>query len=261
MYEVEVITEDKLMQSMRQFLDKNNDSDKDYSFYTYNGIPVPRVTRVLEKTINKPWLLYWAANLGKKNMYIEKKKATTIGTYVHEMIEHFLNTGEDLEPDFLNLYYQDVEAITIAYNNFKSWYTGLYNNGFSIKVLASELKIVCPYYGGTADLIAEIGGNTYILDWKTSKQISTEYYLQTSAYMWAINNGYCSEIKHVDGIGIVRLNKDNPGFEESFLLYNNPVHASYIDDYIRAFGSLLQSYYNLIHIDQLDHKYPALEVL
>ena len=52
MNELSIISpQDELMQSMRQFLDKGNDSDKDFSFYTYNGYPVPRVTRVLEKTI------------------------------------------------------------------------------------------------------------------------------------------------------------------------------------------------------------------
>ena len=88
-----------LATSVAESLRKDSGSDHDFDFYMFNDVPVPRVTRILDKTINKPGLLYWAANIGTKNMYIEKKKATSIGTKVHHKIEFFLTNGYDEETD------------------------------------------------------------------------------------------------------------------------------------------------------------------
>ena len=49
----------------------------------------------------------------------------------------------------------------------------------------------------------------YIIDFKTSKQISYEYIIQTCAYMWLINNGFFPEISHIDGVGIIRVDKED----------------------------------------------------
>ena len=262
--ENELIVQDELINSVRNILSKEKmNKDNSFSFYEYNGVRVPRVTAILSKTINKPGLINWAANLGRKNMYIEKKKATTIGTKVHSLIEDFLINGtykrEDM--DFSDIQYMtDIDTSLIAFDNFKAWYENLTNNGYNINVIATECVVITPFFGGTIDCIAEINGAVYIIDWKTSKQISPEYFIQTAAYMWAINNGY-GPIPHVDGIGIVRLSKTGFGYTDSFLTYQSIEHARFIDDYLRAFGSLLQSYYNLIHIEKFNHNYNLYDIL
>ena len=250
----------ELIQSVQTALLDDTDPDTNFSFYTFNDVPVPRVTKILDKVINKPGLLYWAANIGRKNMYIEQKKAVTIGTKVHLLIENFLK-GINKYPDMSDVHPADIKTIKTSYTNFVDWITNLVETGNTFELIATELKVVCPLYGGTIDCIARINGANYIIDWKTSKSINTEYYIQAAAYMWAINNGYCKEVDHIDGIGIVRLPKNAYGYEESFLTYNNPVHAKYIDDYIRAFGSLLQAYYNLVHIEQFEHHYSIQQLL
>lgn len=255
--------ESELTSSVQNYLSNSKDSNTNFSFYTYNDYPVPRVTQILDRTINKPGLLYWAASLDKRSFYTSRNSATYIGTNVHSLIEHFLKYGTDnKEKQYTQSTYsylsntrdKDNLSIETAYDNFKLWYNKVTNSGYKINVIATEVEVICPYYGGTIDLIAEINGAVYIIDWKTSKNISLEYYLQTCAYMYAVNNGYCPVISHIDGIGIVRLNKDKIGYEESFLTYINPEHAKYIDSYTRAFWSLLKSYYNLIYIEQFKHK-------
>ena len=245
----------ELFNSVSNSLQDTNtsESDAEYSFYTYNGVPVPRVTLILKKVIAKPGLLYWAASIGKKNLYIEQKSSTKVGSAVHKKIEMFLKTGVEFNLDYDGFYYSEVKSVDLAYQNFLDWYKYLRSKGYSFTPIATEVKLVCPYYGGTIDCIAEINGAKYIIDWKTSKQILPEYYIQTAAYMWAINNGYCPEVDHVDGIGVVRIDKSDRKFEDSFLTYH--IHKDIIDGYISAFGSLLHAYYNLSYVEQFNNHY------
>ena len=240
---------------------RTKDGDQEVS-YLWNNIPVPRVTLVLQKTINKDGLLYWAARIGTKALYAERKNSTEIGRITHSLIEYFLKTGRDnTEMDVSNIFFKNIQQIECAYKNFRNWYDTLIQNGNQVKIIATELHVSCPFYGGTIDCIAEINNAVYIIDWKTSKRISMEYYIQASAYMWLINNGYCPDVKYVDGIGIVRLDKEYECIEDSFLTYQIPEHAAYIDGYIRTFESLLYSYFNLEYIEQFEHSNSLLSIL
>ena len=229
---------------------------KNFDTYKFNGIPIPRVSNILKECISKEFLISWAARLGTQQYMIEKNRATTIGTRVHEMIENYLLTGNDL-----NLSYKIVpnyiKSVNIAYNNFKLWVDNINNLGYKIeKILAIEQKVTCPYYGGTIDCIMKINGAIYIIDFKTSKQISYEYIIQTCAYMWLINNRFFPEISHIDGVGIIRVDKEKEGkFEDLFLNEHIPYQKEIIDQYIRGFGSLLNSYYNNINMKILFSNY------
>lgn len=217
--------------------------------YTFNNIPVPRVSNILKECISKEFLMNWAAKLGKQ-YYYEKVKATSIGTYVHEMIEYYMLNGTDLD-----IWYKIADPykryVATAYNNFKDWYNNLISRGYTIKVIATEVSFGCPYYGGTIDLIAEINGATYIIDYKTSKQISFEYIIQTCAYKWAADNGYVKGVNHIDGIGIIRVDKEKVKYEDLFLNEFIAEQKRIIDWYTTGFGSLLYSYYNIINMKQL----------
>lgn len=221
----------------------DNYREKKFTTYNFNGIPVPRVSEILKECIGKEALMFWAAKLGTKSMFFEKSKAQTIGTKTHERIEHFLLYGEDLKDNTFNY----SKYINIAYNNFKEWLKYINFKGIFIEeIIAVEVPISCPYYGGTIDCIARINGKVYIIDFKTSKQISFEYFLQTSAYMWAVNNGFCPDLPHIDGIGIIRIDKEFKGmFEDVFLNEFIPRQNLIIQEYIKTFGALLNSYYHI----------------
>lgn len=253
-----LITQD-MVTSISQTLTDSGDS---FGAYLYNIIPVPRVTNIISKYKDTDGLLRWAANVGYKRMYVQKRKATNIGNNVHSMIESFFKTGVDPDIDYNNIEYQDtVRNIECSYNNFKLWYNNLVSKGYRIIPIATETRLVCPYYGGTVDFIAEINGAKYIIDWKTSKSIQQEYFIQTSAYMWAANNGYCKEVDHIDGIGIVRCDKNSTKIDDSFLTYNNPIHAQYIDMYIKTFEAMLYTYYNMTKLNMIDHDYSLINIL
>ena len=236
---------------------QNKDS---FATYVYGDRSVPRVSNIFKRCIGNEGLLYWAAKLGTKNMYVEKKKATTIGSVVHEMIEYNLLNNKDMDPADseygASIYFDDLRSIMNAYGNYKRWRSDLELNGNHIdRIIFTEKPVVCPFFGGTIDLVAVINGGVYIVDWKTSKQISTQYIMQVCAYRWMVNNGYCPELAHVDGIGIVRLDKSKTSYEEFFLNENIPYQNEQLYQYTAAFGSLLNEYYNLLNTDYLYNNY------
>lgn len=226
--------------------------NKYFDYYDYKGIGVPRVTRILDQCVNKEFLIQWAAKLGKQKYFYEKNKATTIGSRTHELIEEYLTTGRFNENIFYKIPPSLKKNVSIAFNNFKEWMNGLANNGFFISdIIAMEKVVTCPYFGGTVDCICRINGKVYLVDFKTSKKISPEYLLQVAAYTWIINSGYVENLPKIDGIGIIRVDKETKGkYEDLFLNFNIPWQFDIINKFTRDFGVLLNSYYTILSMER-----------
>lgn len=226
--------------------------NKYFDYYDYKGIGVPRVTRILDQCINKDFLIQWAAKLGKQKYFYEKNKATTIGSRTHELIEEYLTTGRFNENIFYKIPPSLKKNVSIAFNNFKEWMDGLANNGFFISdIIAMEKVVTCPYFGGTVDCICRINGKVYLVDFKTSKKISPEYLLQVAAYTWIINSGYVENLPKIDGIGIIRVDKETKGkYEDLFLNFNIPWQFDIINKFTMDFGVLLNSYYTILSMEK-----------
>lgn len=237
-----------------------------FDTYYFNGLPVPRVSEIIKKCINKEYLIWWAARVGSKNMMTIQNKATYVGTLVHRKIEHYILTGEE---DFKLSTFDEsiIRQVNTSFKNFKLWLQRLNNAGYKLeKVIATELSVVCPYYGGTIDLVAQINGAIYIIDYKTSTKITYDYILQVCAYMWMINNGYSIKVPHVNGIGIVRIDKNKYGVHDDYFLNEFiPCQKQILDYNINAFISMVYSYYNLINaelqFDQYNERYDFFKVI
>lgn len=224
-----------------------------FKTYSFKGIPVPRVSNILSECINKEFLVKWAASIGTEEMDRIRDRATTIGSVVHEMIEtHLCNPKalSSLNKIKLNVAEEYKLPIITAYNNFIAWENNLHSMGYRIEeIIGVEIPVVCPYYGGTVDCIMRINGAYYIVDFKTSKSISYEYILQTIAYLWAINSGYSRKNISVDGIGIIRIDKEKENkFEDYFLNLEIPSQCRILEIFADGFFALLNSYYNLINV-------------
>jgi hypothetical protein len=142
---------------------------------------------------------------GMKAADREKAKAATIGTAVHAAIEWHLRTalGEDAGPAP-----RLPDAGTWAVEAWKDWAQSV-----ALEPLAVERVVACGGcgYAGTLDLYARVRGVPTVLDWKVSRAIYMEAFLQNVAYRHAAT-----------GLGlpssqgcIVRLPKtvDDPAFE------------------------------------------------
>ena len=214
---------------------------KDHWYACGDGVERPSVTTIL-KVINKPALVNWASNTQKAldieaaaDLYLDlintkpmtrmaytdslkrrigavkahQKKldeAGEIGSQAHALIEWTTRKmiGQDpgKEPAV------SPKAL-IAYNSWTEW-----RDKVELKPLYVEQKIYSEKHGyaGTLDLIAEVEGKVTLVDYKTSKAIYPESFLQISAYSKAVEE--MIGLKTEQGM-IVRLPKRgvDPEFE------------------------------------------------
>lgn len=233
---------------------------------------VPRVSHILAQCRPSDWLIQWAANVGRRKYDYYREKALTVGTIVHEIVDEYLkmkynmatpgfiyiNKNFEVNYDLVDFEYK--ENIFNCVENFKLWEKRLNEMGAYIEeVIGIEVPIHCPWYGGTVDAILRINGAVYLIDFKTSKSISTEYLLQAASYMWIINNGYMKDILgdlHIDGIGIIRMEKTHVGtINDLFINDFIPVQHQMILGYQACFGTYLEAYYRTIHTEYITKQF------
>ena len=220
--------------------------------YQFQGRNIPRVSDILKKCLGKDYLINWAARLGIDEYKRESARTLYIGSIVHEVIEEFLLTGNINIPfDISNNVIRN--KIKRSVNNFVNWYQSMIEKGYIIKVLAIEKQITNPWYGGTIDCIMMITNiatgisKVYIVDFKTSKTISIDYLLQTYSYLWSIkwNKMYIdSTLPDIDGIGIIRIDKESDRYQDLFLDYENDTNI--LKDIDFSFTSMINWYYQTI---------------
>lgn len=199
---------------------------------------LPSVTTVLG-ILSKPYLIPWVkkeARLAVADLIQEKpdivkwgreeieeackhaidehnrksKTALDLGSLVHNMIEVFYKEWEGTQAeycDFLDNYFPE-QAIKMLMGFFMTL------NEEGIEVLESEMMVYhSDGFAGTLDAkvrLNKMGGKIAIGDWKTSKQLSKEYYWQTEAYRRAYGETHEAEDLPTMRI-IVRIDKEDPG--------------------------------------------------
>ena len=228
----------------------------EFGAYNYDDtIPVPRVTKIIDSVMDKSFLYKYVASFGNYYAYLrERDIILSIGEQVHLCIDYFLETGKDREIDYKK-YNKQAYYIENAYNNFKAWYNNLLSTGNTFELIGLEVPVVSPYYGGCCDCLCKINGATYLLDFKTSKKITYDYIIQTIFYMNAINAGYCKLVPHIDGIGIIRVDKEAELYEDLFLNDFNAEGHRMIEYYTSGAMSILSTYYNKINMEYTFNQY------
>ena len=234
--------------------------------YTLNGEQYPSVTNVLSQLDKSSALIPWALNCfetrlkelldGGMEIYqaiIEAKKnyrdvsntALDIGSQVHHAVEQYVKRGDDLRGSLK----PEVENGFLAFLDWEEKNVS--------KWIESEIRTVNEIYGyaGTYDAIYENKqGVIILLDFKTSKAIYPEYWMQVAAYKKAreslfgeyeiyfereeciIERFDLHEI-NIDKCAILRLDKET-GIGE----YKEREKKN-IETYFRAFVSLVDFYY------------------
>jgi len=165
--------------------------------YTINGAQFPSVSTILGQLDKSGALMGWALNCfeAKLNELLEagvdieeaiktakrdyrtvQDEALFIGSAVHDAIEAYIKTGEDLsgemKPEVANGFIAFLEWES---ENVERW-------------IESEVRTVNEHigYAGTYDAIFENkSGEIVMVDFKTSKAVYDEYHMQVSAYKYA----------------------------------------------------------------------------
>ena len=206
--------------------------------YVYNGITVPRVTKILSSCIHSDSLMYWANYLGFKHKGYKDTlmEAADYGTKVHEALEHYIK-GDPFDPSTpLN----PIQA-------FENWWAQVTRTN-KVKVLGQEFSLTCPWYGGTYDMLLEINGHPWLVDFKTSNHIRVNYCLQLAAYRNMLKyNGIVGELA---GFIVLRLFKDKPAFEEFVIDMARPDQKAFMDQCSSVFNAMAYQYWNMMDIEK-----------
>jgi hypothetical protein len=149
----------------------------DSRYYLRNGEYYPSITYVLQYYPKGKFFEDWLKQVGNNADYIARKSAED-GTKVHNMIEAYLN-GEEL--NFLSLNKQplyDTNVWTMFLKFVEFWETHKPTLiEAEVHLFSDELKVA-----GTCDLVCEIDGELWIIDFKTSNHLHTIYEFQTAVY-------------------------------------------------------------------------------
>ena len=168
----------------------------DGRYYQRNGEYYPSVTYVLSCYPKGKYFEDWLKKVGYSADYIVKK-ASEEGTQVHEMIEAYLN-GEELK--FLEhgipMYASNVWQMFLRFVDWWEEYKPTLIEA-EVHLFSDELKIA-----GTCDLVCEINGELWVVDFKTSNHLQTTYDLQTAIYSKCFEECFG---KKVDRTGVLWL--------------------------------------------------------
>lgn len=139
------------------------------------------------------------------------KEAAESGTIAHDYIENHI--CERKQPKELILKINKDEKAKNSIKAFDKW-----EKEHKVEWLASELVIGSELheFGGTLDGIAYVDAIPTLIDFKTSQQISEDYFLQTAAYSIALEEMGLKTLQRI----ILRIPKDGSEFE-TLTLQNN----------------------------------------
>lgn len=200
-----------------------------HEYRSKGGVRLPGVTTVIGQNLgwSKEGLKWWANQEGLAGRNIRDRDnygqiAADIGTAAHAMIDLYLH-GQDPETahELIDLPPEQRERARAAFRMFRKWFANS-----KTEVIATECWAVDDEYqtGGTIDgLFLEQDEDEKLVlslaDWKTSKAVYSEYFIQISAYSVFVER-FLSKLFDRDvrlaGAHIIRVGKDSGTFEHRF---------------------------------------------
>lgn len=168
-----------------------------------NGVDLPRVTEIcnlvkpIDPLINKAI-----------EITLEKQSATAWDEYTKQAMQEGTDVHAALE-NAIKGERGEAAGITLkCLQAFDQWV-----GDYKVQIELSEVSLTHPTlcYTGTCDLVCKIDGKKYIADFKTSKAIYDGYDCQLAAYALAWDTLH--EKDRIDGIGVLRLDKDTGEYE------------------------------------------------
>lgn len=168
-----------------------------------DGVDLPRVTEICNLVKPLDPLINKAIEITLEKQSADAwdeytKQAMQEGTDVHAALENAIKGDRG-----------DAQGITLkCLQAFDQW---VGEKKVQIELTEAQLTHTTLCYTGTCDLVCKIDGKKYIVDFKTSKAIYDGYDMQLAAYALAWDKLH--ENDKVDGIGVLRLDKDTGEYE------------------------------------------------
>ena len=161
--------------------------------YTIDEAVVPSVTQVIRRNLgwDKEGLLGWYRNsmMGGIDPITVRDNAGFFGTYVHACLEkNRINPKVD---DEVVKALSDVDR-TAAHGVLAEYRKWAKRHNVKPALQEQSLTASIPYgFGGTIDLIGRVDGRERIIDYKTSRRIKPEHFIQLAGYqiLWEEKTG------------------------------------------------------------------------
>jgi|TARA_R100000093_G_scaffold42251_1_gene22048 hypothetical protein len=152
----------------------------DERYYSRDGVFVPSVTYILGVAYpSGPGLSEWMKRVGM-NADAIKEEAGEEGTFVHDAIDRMVNK-ESISSEAIQQQFNPKRSLKIhrCLQAFLDWH-----QEFMPKILRHEFTTwnAKDKYAGTVDLLCEIDGEKYLVDYKTSKSVYDSHRAQVAAY-------------------------------------------------------------------------------
>jgi len=183
----------------------------DSRYYRRNGEFYPSITYVLNCYPKGKYFQDWLKKVGHSADWIVKK-ASEEGTQVHEMIEEYF-TGKELTylnkdgyPKMNPLVWQMFLRFVDFWETHKPTLIET-----EVHLFSEKLKVA-----GTCDLICEIDGELWVIDFKTSNHLQTTYDLQGAAYAQCYEECYGKKAARV---GVLWLKSKSRGADKTGARY------------------------------------------
>ena len=135
-------------------------------YETEDRVRVPSITTVLGDTADKSALFEWRKRVGEERANQISLNATTRGTKMHTLCEKYLLNEDlgELGNDAGELLFKGIRPLLDKVDNIKC---------LESRLLSKKLGVA-----GTVDCIAEYDGNLAVIDFKTSRRVKKEEYIQ-----------------------------------------------------------------------------------
>ena len=151
--------------------------------YWLNGVYVPGVSEIMRPLSDSMY-----RNIDQNMLDTAAKR----GSAIHEAVENYIKYGiDDCEPDFRPYF-----------DAFLAWV-----KEERVEVIASEIPVYNKIlrYAGTADILCNIKGATWLVDVKTTAQIN---HMLTGVQLVAYNAALASHGVKTDKRAVLQLRKD-----------------------------------------------------
>lgn len=161
-----------------------------HSYFSEELGNVPGVTTILEQGMpTEEFLKIWWQNTETSIIQNKLDKALKHGSLVHQLLEQ-LNMGLEIE---LASHGKAVCEAVEAYTQFVREWRPQEIEPEQVVFYQDQKR----YWAGTVDLVFKINDKRILVDFKTSKVVSKNHYLQVIAYKEAYEQSYGRKIDHV----------------------------------------------------------------
>lgn len=212
-------------------LEKVTNADGNRYYVDPAGNKLSSVTTILSKTGDKTGLTEWANRVGEQEANRIKSEAAGLGSLMHTHLENFIM--EVPRPSGNNVVRKMASEMADQ----------IIHHGLVKvqEVWGIEKMLYFPeLYAGTSDLIGVHEGRPAIMDYKTSKKIKKEeyiqdYFLQGAAYALAHNKVYGTDINKI----VIFMVSRDLKFKE-FVVEGN-LFKNYCNEWIKRLEEFYQS--------------------